>query len=306
MKEKILQILSRSSSTISGESISKSLGTSRVAVWKNIQKLKKDGHDIESTPKGYCLVNPEDLLHPWNFTQFENQIHYFATTESTMAEARKLSNNGCPDFSVVIADEQTKGKGRLDRVWNSQRGGVYFTVIIKRDISPVLSFRVNFAASLVLARLLIDEYKIDASVKWPNDILVGDKKLCGILSEMESSGEIISYIGIGMGINVNNAPAGDGINAVSIKSLIGKTVSRRALLEKFLHEFHRKIAHIEDTEIIAEWKNFTSTIGKRVSIETVKSKINGVAIDVDSTGALIVEKDDGVCEQVLFGDCFYL
>jgi BirA family biotin operon repressor/biotin-[acetyl-CoA-carboxylase] ligase len=146
---------------------------------------------------------------------------------------------------------------------------------------------------------------VDAAVKWPNDVLVGDGKLCGMLSEMETEADLVNYINIGMGINVNNSPSGEGIRAVSLKSLLKRNVSRVALLTRFLERFERMARDVESFDVVAEWKKYSGTLRRAVRIVTASGETEGVARDVDQTGALLVETSEGKIERVIYGDCFY-
>ena len=229
-----------------------------------------------------------------------------------MDTAKELARKNTKHFTVVVADEQTNGRGRLNRKWLSSKGGLWFTVILKPQLPPALSFRVNFAASLCLTKTLRKLFSIDANVKWPNDILVNGKKLAGLLSEMETKSDMISFVNLGIGLNVNNSPERDEPNAVSIKNLIGKKVPRRNLLTAFLEEFALEIPRIYDKNIrqgelsvIDRWKKYTSTIGKQVNIETSDSVFSGVAVDVDESGALIIRQKNGMEKRIIYGDCFH-
>ncbi len=313
MKEKILKRLFISGDkVISGVQISIELGMSRVAVWKHIKKLIEEGYKITSSSKGYKLINPDDLLAPFCFDNEKYHIHFFPKVSSTMDTAREMARNNAQHLTIVVAEEQTKGRGRLNRQWLSSRGGLWFTIILKPDLPPVLSFRVNFAASLCLAKTLRKLFKINASVKWPNDILVNGKKLAGLLSEMETKADMISFVNIGIGLNVNNCPEKKEPNAVSIKNILNKKVSRREILITFLDEFKSELSKIYDRDpngknidIIDKWKKYTSTIGRQVTIETSESTSNGLAVDVDSSGALILQQDNGIKKKIIYGDCFY-
>ncbi len=313
MKEKILKRLFISGSeVISGVQISSELGISRVAVWKHIKKLIEEGYEIISSSKGYKLRNPDDLLAPFCFDNDKYHIHFFPKISSTMDTAREIARNNARHLTVVVAEEQTKGRGRLNRTWLSSKGGLWFTIILKPDLPPLLSFRVNFAASLCLAKTLIKLFKINASVKWPNDILVNGKKLAGLLSELETKADMISFVNIGIGLNVNNSPEKKEPNAVSIKNILNREVSRREILITFLDEFKSELSgiynenpHGKNKDIIDRWKNYTSTIGKQVTIETSESTSHGLAVDVDSSGALILQQDNGIQKKIIYGDCFH-
>jgi BirA family biotin operon repressor/biotin-[acetyl-CoA-carboxylase] ligase len=305
MKGLILKELRSRQDIVSGEYLSSTLGISRVSVWKHIHRLQELGYSILSTANGYPLLGSPDILFPWEFGDREDRIHYFAALSSTMDTAKEIARKNCSDFTVVIAGRQTAGRGRLNRQWLSEDGGLYFTLVLRPEIPLPASFRVNFLASLTLARMLRETYGVEADVKWPNDILVDDRKLSGMLSELEAEADRVFFINIGMGINVNNDPAGVEPAAISLKQILGHEVSRIELLTRFLDEFEEHVKHIELGTVISEWKRYTVTLQRRVKIVTRQEVTEGLALDVDDNGALIVELADGTTKKIIYGDCFH-
>jgi BirA family transcriptional regulator, biotin operon repressor / biotin---[acetyl-CoA-carboxylase] ligase len=305
MKGEILKLLKAEEGVLSGEKLSEQLGISRVSVWKHIKRLQECGYTIISTPKGYQLTETPDIPFSWEFPRFEDRIHYFPEVDSTMDMARDLARKGADHLSVVIADRQIKGRGRLHRQWFSDSGGLYFTTIVRPVIAPVMSFRITFSASLALVRVLRRLFPIDAKVKWPNDILVEGKKLSGMLSEMETEADLVSYINIGLGINVSNDPRISEPNATSLKILLHHDVSRIEILTHFLNEFENMLLNNESEDIISQWKEYSGTLNRHVKIVTTREQIEGVAKDVDETGALVLELSNGAVKKVVYGDCFY-
>jgi len=306
MKGKILNILRSAEGTVSGEILSAELGISRVTVWKHIRKLREFGYSINANPKGYEMGGSGDVLSPWEFPGRESTIHYFPEVGSTMDIARDLARKGCPHFTIVIAEHQTKGRGRLKRTWLSSKGGLYFTMVIRPYLPVALSFKANFAASLVLAQILQEKYGIDAMVKWPNDLLVNGKKISGMLSEMETEADIVSFINIGIGINVNNDPALEEPKASSLIKILGREIPRKDLLSEFLDEFEKRIVNIARDDVIAEWKKCTTTLNQHVRIVTAHEEFEGYALDVDDSGALLLKQLDGSIKRVIYGDCFHI
>lgn len=218
--------------------------------------------------------------------------------------AGELAAEGCSDFTVVVADIQTKGHGRLTRKWVSSEGGLYFTVVLRPEIPPALSYRLNFAASLTLARILRNMFHIDAKVKWPNDILVNDKKISGMLSEMNVDANKVLSVNIGIGINVNNDQGTEEPMASSLKKILGRDISKKEILFAFLNEFEKEITHKKLEYVIAEWKKYTMTINRHVKIVTPNEVSEGTAVDVDDDGALILKLEDGKIKRIIYGDCF--
>jgi len=305
MKGRILKELRSRKDIVSGEFLSSTLGISRVSVWKHIHKLQDLGYNILSTPNGYQLLDSPDVLFPWEFPSRESNIHYFPELSSTMDTAKDMARKNCPDFTVVIAGRQTKGRGRLNRQWVSDDGGLYFTLVLRPDIPVPISSRVNFLASLTLARVLRDMYRIEAVVKWPNDILVDDRKLSGMLSELEAEADRVFFINIGMGINVNNDPTGIEPGAISLKTILGRESSRIKLLSCFLNEFEDRLKNAAFENVISEWKRYTVTLQREVRIVTRREVSEGLAVDVDENGALVLELSDGTQKIIVYGDCFH-
>ncbi|MCG8566256.1 MAG: biotin--[acetyl-CoA-carboxylase] ligase, partial [Desulfobacterales bacterium] len=216
--------------TISGVRLSERTGISRVAVWKHINALKGKGFDIKSGPKGYRLAHARDLLHPFCFSpELRDRILYYPELTSTMDRARELAREGAAHLTCVVAEHQSKGRGRLNRKWDSDMGGLWFTLILTPDTPPPLAYLYNFAAGLVLSRTLSSQFDLDVRVKWPNDLLLEGKKLVGLLSEMETRADMLRFLLIGIGINVNNTVQGDQYqhNAIALEQALGEPVSRR-------------------------------------------------------------------------------
>jgi BirA family biotin operon repressor/biotin-[acetyl-CoA-carboxylase] ligase len=305
MKANILEELRNAAGILSGETLSRRLGISRVAVWKHIQALLQSGYDIAAGSKGYTLISSPDTPFPWEFPHRESSLHFFPEVNSTMDVARRMARKGCPDFTLVVAERQVKGRGRMDRLWESPAGGLYFTMVLRPKISLVQCPLINFAASLVLSQTIQDFCRIDAKVKWPNDILVHDQKISGMLSEMEAEAEEVSFINIGIGINVNNTPSRDLPTAASIGSLSGKTFSRKELLSAYLDRLEARLSTQDLGTVISEWKQVTATLGRKVQVVTQKGVTRGTAVDVDEGGALLVKTADGSLKKIYYGDCFH-
>jgi BirA family biotin operon repressor/biotin-[acetyl-CoA-carboxylase] ligase len=305
MKGKILTELRSRKDIVSGEYLSSILGISRVSVWKHIHKLQDLGYNILSTSNGYQLIDSPGVLYSWEFPDREARIHYFSELSSTMDTAKELARKNCPDFTVVIAGRQTSGRGRLNRQWVSDDGGLYFTMVLRPNIPVALSSRMNFLASLTMAQVLREMYQIEAAVKWPNDILVNERKLSGMLSELEAEADRVFFINIGMGINVNNDPTGVEPRATSLKKLMGREISRIRLLSRFLDEFEDRLKSVDFENVILEWKKYAVTLQRQVRIVTPREVSEGLAVDVDENGALIVKLADGSLKKILYGDCFH-
>ena len=305
MKGQVLKEFRSQRGIISEAQLSATLGISEVSVGKLIHSLQEHGYQIMSNPKGYRLIDSPDIPFPWEFDDRKFNILYYPEVPSTMDTAKDLARKNCPDFTVVVAGRQTKGRGRLKRQWLSDDGGLYFTMVLRPNIPVLLSSRINFLASLTLAHVLRELFQIDAAVKWPNDILVDGHKISGMLSELEAETDRVLFISIGMGINVNNDPSGVEPGATSLKKITGREISKKMLLARFLAEFEERIKRADFENVISEWKRYTVTLNRRVKIVTHKEVSEGLAVDVEQDGALILELADGTRKKIVYGDCFH-
>jgi BirA family transcriptional regulator, biotin operon repressor / biotin---[acetyl-CoA-carboxylase] ligase len=305
LKKRIFQILQHAGPPVSGEYLSRQLGISRVAVWKHIRGMQAAGYDIQSSPKGYQMTSFSDTPHSWVFGDRSHQVHHFHELPSTMEKAVSLARAGCENFNVVVADRQTRGRGRLQRSWQSDQGGLYFTMVLRPRMAPWAAPLLNLAASLDLAETLTTLYAIDAKVKWPNDVLADDQKIAGILSQMATEADCIHYLCLGIGVNVNNHPSDVSQPAVSVTRLTGKSGSRAKILDGFMDRFERRISEDRLSDVVQEWKLHTLTLGRRVVIQTTRETIEGIAVDLDAMGGLVLSLPDGRKRTVVHGDCFH-
>ena len=299
-KGQLLKELRSQREIISGEQLSAILGISRVSVWKHIHKLQELGYQIMSTPNGYQLIDSPDIPFPWEFADHNFNILYYPELPSTMDTAKDLARKHCPDLTVVVAGRQTQGRGRLTRQWRSDDGGLYFTMVLRPKISLVQCPLINFAASLVLSQTIQDFCRIDAKVKWPNDILVHDQKISGMLSEMEAEAEEVSFINIGIGINVaipETAAVQIDQNWTDLRRLTGReTISRNRLASAVLDH---TVAALEEFErsglqpFLKEWSRHDVIQDRQVSLRLPNEVIEGRACGIDAGGALLVDTVSG-------------
>lgn len=298
MKNKILKILKSSDEYISGEKISEELNISRAAVWKHIKKLRDEGHVISSvTNKGYMLSSSPDVLSAEEIlnglkTQYIAQNVFFKETVTSTNEWAKEMNNA-PDGSLFISEIQKGGKGRLGRAWKSPKGvGIWMTYLLKPDIPPSEVSSITLIAGLAVCRALENE----TMIKWPNDVVSGGKKVCGILTEMsaEAESERINYIVCGIGINVNNEsfPEEIGDRATSMYLLTGEKQNRAELVRKTAYEFERLYDIFVKNGFDAireEYKEYCVTLGRGVQAVGRDKVIKGTACDITSDGALVID-----------------
>jgi len=302
MKSQILKALRECSDYLSGETLSEQLGISRVSVWKHIRSLKKDGYVIEASPRGYRLVSYPDLLLPYEFPDLEQRIHYFQEIGSTMDAARELARKGAGDGTIVIAEAQAHGRGRLSREWLSPKGGIYFTLILRPSISPAYAPRINLMASVAVATTIRKLFGLNAELKWPNDVLIEGRKVCGILAEMD----VVNFVNVGIGINANTSIPQFEKTVTSLKDALGREISRKEFLSVVLVELARWQALLMEGALLDEWKKLSGTLNKYVRILSPGEVIVGRAIDIDTTGALIIRKRNGSLKKALAGDCIHL
>ncbi|NFA62011.1 biotin--[acetyl-CoA-carboxylase] ligase [Clostridium sporogenes] len=317
MKEAIINILKNSSHTfISGQYISNKLGVSRTAIWKYINGLKKEGYNIESSSKkGYKLISCPDILTFEEIvtslkTKFLGQnIIHFDSINSTNDKAKKiaLSEN---DGTIIISEEQTIGKGRLGRSWSSHKfKGIYMSIILKPDINTMDVPKITQVAAAAVVTALLNN-NIEAYIKWPNDIIVNNKKVCGILTEM--SGEInkVNYVVVGIGINVNSEkediPKDLLEKATSLKIEEKKDFKRNILVADILNNFEKLYTELIeynniDTSIEICKKN-SILIGKEVKIINRNREKFGKAVGLNSNGELLVQFENGEANPLISGE----
>lgn len=304
IKRQVLEALRSRTGPMSGAELGSKLGISRVAVWKHVRDLLAHGYSIESSAQGYRLVDSPDLLAPWELRERRGKVHHFDEVGSTMDVARELASKGAEAGTVVLAERQVKGKGRLGRSWLSPRGGIYFSIVLKPRLSPVHAAKVTLMASVAVAQGIRKESGLPAELKWPNDVLIHERKVCGILAEMAAEADAVTFVVVGVGMNVNTVVAEE--RATSLREETGRSVSRRSLLEAILDEIEGLEGLLDSKELIERWKSLSATIGRRVRIVGMGEEVEGEAVDLGSGGELVVKEPDGSLRRVVAGDCFHV
>ncbi len=320
MKYKVLEMLKQNpQGFVSGEEISERLKVSRTAIWKYINQLRESGYGIESqTKNGYRLVSVPDsvtegeILSLLNTEVIGRKMIYYDRLDSTNTHAKKLAEGDFHDGTVVVADEQTAGKGRLGRQWVSSKGkGIWMTILLKPDIDPSDAAKTTVLAACAVCRAVEKCCGLNAAIKWPNDVVYGGRKLCGILTEMSAEGEQIRFLIIGIGINVNFVPEDFSEDltdkATSILKETGKHIPRKELAAEVLNAFETVyrdfIAHNGSIQfIIEEYKARSAVLGKDVRVFFKKEEIVGMAVDITEEGQLVVEMQDGSRREILSGE----
>ena len=306
MKGQILKALREYGGYLSGEKLSNQFGTSRVSIWKHIRSLKADGYVIEASPRGYRLVSSPDLLLPYEFPGLEQGIHYFPEISSTMDAARELAKKGAGEGTIVIAEAQTRGRGRLSREWLSPEGGIYFTLVLRPKMSPAYAPRINLMASVAVAATIRKLFGLKAELKWPNDVLIAGRKVCGILAEMDAEMDVVNFVNVGIGINANTSIPQFEKTVTSLKDALGKEISRKEFLSALLMEIERQQPLLMKADLLEEWRKLSVTLNRDVRIVAPGEVIIGRAIDIDTTGALIVKEKNGSLKKAMAGDCIHL
>ena len=308
---------------LSGQDLSDVLRISRVAVWKHIKKIQELGYTVESKQKiGYKLTSNSDELLPWEITtglktkKIGKQAYYFDSIDSTQNQALKMSEDPVNDGVVVIAAKQTGGKGRMGRKWISPKGGIWLSVILhpKFDISITTLFPI--ASALALSYAIEKTFKISPELKWPNDLTLKGKKVAGMLVDVSLESNKIESLVLGVGINFDvdvkqiEKTLKDTPNFYGVSSLRNQKKKVRAisLVQTFLSELEKiyELLNTKQTKkIISEWTKRSSTIGKKVELDTVDGKIKGNAVKIDDDGALIVSEKNKT-RKIIAGDIVHL
>jgi BirA family transcriptional regulator, biotin operon repressor / biotin---[acetyl-CoA-carboxylase] ligase len=316
MQEKILDFLKRKEEGyVSGDQLSQKLGISRQALWKHIQELKEKGYEIIAVPHlGYQLTSAADRLFDFEVahglgTKFiGKKIYYFEALASTMDVAWQLGTKGAPEGTLVVAEQQTKGRGRLGRPWFSPKyKGIYLSLILRPRMLPAQAPLLTLVASVSICEAINRELTLEARIKWPNDIWLGQKKLGGLLTELNAETDRINFVVIGMGLNVNNDKKSLVSSATSLSEHKKEQVSRVRLLQEILRRIEANYLVLEKDAhpLLKKYREYSMTLGKRVKVYCQKRHIEGEAVDIDSDGGLLIRKDSGITEKVMAGDVMH-
>jgi BirA family transcriptional regulator, biotin operon repressor / biotin---[acetyl-CoA-carboxylase] ligase len=311
----VLEALRTAGQPVSGERLAAAAGVSRAAVWKRINRLKALGYVIAGEPrKGYRLLAapdkllPAEILHGLATRRFRGPVHHFETVASTSDLAKELGGKGSPEGTLVVAESQEAGRGRLGRQWDSPAGvGLYVSLLLRPPLPPGELPQITLASAVAAVRALQRAAGLAPGIKWPNDLLVDGKKVGGILTEMETESDQIRYLVLGWGLNVNNPgfPPELAALATSLFLAAERTFSRVALLKAWLEEFealYESFLSRGFPGILQEWKKHAVTLGREVAVRQGARTIQGQAVDVDADGALLVVQRGGEIVRVLSGE----
>jgi len=236
-----------------------------------------------------------------------SKIYHFGEVDSTNNIAKELAL-GSEEGTVVIAETQKKGRGSFGKPWFSPKGGIWLSIILKPQISPSLIPLLTFISGIAVCRV-IRKLRLNARIGWPNDVLIGNKKVCGILSEAGLNGKV-NYVVVGIGVNTNVdiAMFSEDLkpNATSLKHELGKEVSQEDITQRIFNEMeivYNNFKKGDIARILKEWKKLSCTIKRKVEIKGATETIQGKALDIDENGALIVKLENGIIRKVIAGEC---
>lgn len=304
MKEEILRLLRSADGYISGQELCNRFGVSRTAVWKAINQLKEAGYEIEAQQnKGYRLMAAPDLMTE---TEIKSLMHtewvakevlYFDTIDSTNTKAQELAEKGYPSGTLVVADKQESGKGRRGRSWVSPSGtGIFMTLMIKPDINPNNASMLTLVAALAVAKAITSVTGEEAMIKWPNDIVVNSKKVCGILTEMNAQFDYINHIVVGIGINVHNESFPEEISQMASSLMIeagGKRFHRAQIIAEtmsYFEQYYDTFLKTQDlSALVREYDELLVNRNKSVRVLDPKEPFDGKAMGITPKGELIVD-----------------
>lgn len=304
MKEEILRLLRSADGYISGQELCNRFGVSRTAVWKAINQLKEAGYEIEAQQnKGYRLMAAPDLMTEAEIKSLMHtdwvakKVLYFDTIDSTNTKAQELAEKGYPSGTLVVADKQESGKGRRGRSWVSPSGtGIFMTLMIKPDINPNNASMLTLVAALAVAKAITSVTGEEALIKWPNDIVVNGKKVCGILTEMNAQFDYINHIVVGIGINVHNESFPEEISQMASSLMIeagGKRFHRAQIIAEtmsYFEQYYDTFLKTQDlSALVREYDELLVNRNKSVRVLDPKEPFDGKAMGITPKGELIVD-----------------
>jgi BirA family biotin operon repressor/biotin-[acetyl-CoA-carboxylase] ligase len=314
----VLKLLRREADRhISGQAMSRRLGVSRTAVWKAIETLRQKGFRIDSAAgKGYRLEGgPErmvdiDIEVGLGTRVIGKSIVSFESVNSTIDAASSLAQEGAREGAVVVAESQGGGRGRLGRKWSSPGGvGIWTSIVLRPAIPPRDAPKLTLLVAVAVATVLREQYALDAQIKWPNDVVIGGRKICGALTELVAEQDAVRYVITSFGLNVNQTrskfPADVRDIATSMRIETGRKQDRPEVFRRALRELDRQYADFKDRgggDLLSRWRELSCTLGRRVKAQLRDERLEGVAVDLDDDGSLILDVGGGVMRTVAYGD----
>lgn len=316
MKTEILKVLRESKDYISGQELCEKFGVSRTAVWKAIRKLEEDGYGIEAIRnKGYRItaypekLSQEELNSQINTKWAGKPVVYYSEVDSTNTVAKQLAEEGKAHGTLVVADKQYSGRGRRGKSWESPVGtGIWMSIILKPEIEPANASMLTLIMALGVVKACQEITGMEGKIKWPNDLVINKKKICGILTEMSAQVDYINHIVVGVGINVNMESLPDEISEfASSLRLEGKQSYNRAKLivktMEYFELYYEEFIKTQDLSLLQdEYNSYLINLEKEVKVFTQKDEFQGIAKGINKRGELIVRKEDGHRIHVYAGE----
>jgi BirA family transcriptional regulator, biotin operon repressor / biotin---[acetyl-CoA-carboxylase] ligase len=294
-------------------------GKSQQDIENEFLNLEEEGYIINHSKLGYRLIKTPNLLLPYEIKRelktesIGHDIHYFSEVDSTNDVAKYLAEEGASEGTMVVAEIQNRGRGRRGKTWISPPGGVWMSIILRPDIPPSQAPQLTLVTGVAVAKTLKEELNLDVGIKWPNDILIGNKKVCGILTEVNATMDKVNYLVVGIGIDMNVEipvfPSSLQKGATSLKNELDTEINGALLVQKFLLNFekiYKKFTAGQFPEILNEWRAMSSTIGNNVEVRTRGKTVRGEAVGINKDGILIIEMEDGSLRKMISGECLHI
>lgn len=316
LKTEVLKCLKESDGHISGQELCERLGVSRTAVWKVIRQLEEEGYEIEAVRnRGYRLVEIGDVLSEAELksvikTERAGQnLVYLDQVDSTNNEARRLAEQGAPDGTLVVAELQTAGKGRRGRFWTSPPGtGIWMSLLLRPDFAPEHASSLTLVAAMAVETGIREAVGLVCQIKWPNDIVLEGKKICGILTEMSTEEDCIRHVVVGIGINVNieEFPEEIGATATSLAIVSGSTIKRAPLVDAVMRAWEQYYAQFQRTLDMSGLKQVYNehlvNLGREVKVLAPRGEYSGISHGINDGGELLVELESKEMRSVISGE----
>ncbi len=316
MKEAIIRMLKECDGHISGQQLCDNFGVSRTAVWKVIKQLQKEGYEIEAVRnKGYHLVKSGDVMTEAEIkscikgTTIGRQVAYYEETDSTNTRAKYLAEQGAEEGTLVIAERQNAGKGRRGKNWTSPPGsGIWMSIVLRPDILPFQASMLTLVAAMGVFEGIYQETGLEPQIKWPNDLVLSGKKICGILTEMTTELDTIQYVVIGIGVNVNieSFPQELSQTATSLYLESGEKKKRSTLvgaIAKAFEQYYHKFLAVKNLSLLKQqYESHLANQNRQVTVMSPNGQYSGICLGINEQGELLVEKNDGQICQVLSGE----
>jgi BirA family biotin operon repressor/biotin-[acetyl-CoA-carboxylase] ligase len=292
---------------VSGQAIARTCGISRAAVWKHIQALRKKGYSITGRPHGgYVLLDQGFDARGVSASMPGFDVRYYTSLDSTQKQGKIFAIQGLPHKTLIIAGQQSAGYGRMQRPWASPRGGLWFSLVLRPVLQPSLAGPLTIIMAMAVAQILAHEAKAGVYIKWPNDVMIHNKKICGIVTEMQSEIDAIAWMVMGVGVNINNKISADLSKiAIDLKSIIGKQSDPAKILCLIVDAFFKKYDIVTTKgfkPFVAEFDRYNWLNSKQVSVAIGRDTLSGIVQGIDSHGGLILKLSAHVYKTIYTGE----